>query len=93
MSHGSSVLHKPASALFAYAAPEIERSRLLLEERCKSFEGSSKHLLMSFGLLSKHLLRKAEELFAEKAKRHEKLRLRGMSSWNLGKKKASAAGT
>ena len=37
MSNGSSVLDESASALFAYAAPEIERSKVLLEELCRSF--------------------------------------------------------
>ena len=40
MRNGSSVLDESASALFAYATKEIERSRLLLEELCRSFEGS-----------------------------------------------------
>ena len=31
MSNGSSVLDESASVLFAYAAPEIERSKVLLE--------------------------------------------------------------
>jgi hypothetical protein len=40
MSNGSSVLDESASALFAYAASEIERSRLLPEDLCRSFERS-----------------------------------------------------
>ena len=40
MSNGSSVLDESASALFAYAASELERSRLLPEELCRSFERS-----------------------------------------------------
>jgi hypothetical protein len=41
MSNGSSVLDESASALFAYAASEIERRRLLSEELCRrSFEGN-----------------------------------------------------
>jgi hypothetical protein len=40
MSNGNSVLDESASALFAYTASEIERSRLLPEELCRSFEGS-----------------------------------------------------
>jgi hypothetical protein len=40
MSNGSSALDESASALFAYAAPEIQQSRLMLEELCRSFEGS-----------------------------------------------------
>ncbi len=39
MSNGSSVLDESASVLFAYAAPEIERSKVLLEELCRSFDG------------------------------------------------------
>jgi hypothetical protein len=40
MSNGSSVLDESASALFAYAAPEIERSKVLFEELCRSFDGN-----------------------------------------------------
>ena len=40
MSNGSSVLDESASALFEYAASEVERSRLLPEEFCRSFERS-----------------------------------------------------
>ena len=40
MSNGRSVLDESASALFAYAAPEIERSKVLLEELCRSFDGN-----------------------------------------------------
>ena len=40
MSNGSSVLDESASALFAYAAPEIERNKVLLEELCRSFDGN-----------------------------------------------------
>jgi hypothetical protein len=40
MRNGSSGLDESASKLFEYAAPEIERSKSLLEELCKSFEGS-----------------------------------------------------
>ena len=39
MSNGSSVLDEWASALFVYAAPEIERSKVLFEELCRSFDG------------------------------------------------------
>jgi hypothetical protein len=39
MSNGSSVLDEWASALFVYAAPEIERSQVLFEELCRSFDG------------------------------------------------------
>jgi hypothetical protein len=38
MNNGSSVLDESASALFAYAAPEIERSKVLFEELCRSFD-------------------------------------------------------
>jgi hypothetical protein len=40
MSNGSSVLDESASALFAYAAPEIERSKVLFEELSRSFDGN-----------------------------------------------------
>ena len=40
MSNGNSVLDESASALFEYDAVEIERSRLLPEELCRSFERS-----------------------------------------------------
>ncbi len=40
MSNGSSGLDDSASALFAYAAPEIERSKVLFEELCWSFDGN-----------------------------------------------------
>jgi hypothetical protein len=43
MSNGSSVLDESASVLFAYAASEIERSRLLPEDLCRSFERSDLH--------------------------------------------------
>jgi hypothetical protein len=39
MSNGSSVLDEWASALFVYAAPEIEQSKVLFEELCRSFDG------------------------------------------------------
>jgi len=39
MSNGSSVLDESASVLFAYAAPEIERSKVLFEELCRRFDG------------------------------------------------------
>ncbi len=38
MSKGSSVLDEWASE-FVYAAPEIERSKVLFEELCRSFDG------------------------------------------------------
>jgi hypothetical protein len=40
MNNGSSVLDESASALFSYAAPEIERSKVLFEELCRSFDGN-----------------------------------------------------
>jgi hypothetical protein len=40
MSNGSSVLDESASALFAYDAPEIERSKVLFEELFRSFDGN-----------------------------------------------------
>jgi hypothetical protein len=40
MSNGSSVLDEYASALFVYAAPEIEGSKVLFEELCRSFDGN-----------------------------------------------------
>ena len=40
MSNGSSVLDESASVLFAYAAPEIERSKVLFEELCRRFDGN-----------------------------------------------------
>ena len=40
MSNGSSVLDEWASALFVYAAPEIERSKVLFEELCRSSDGN-----------------------------------------------------
>ena len=40
MSNGNSVLDESTSALFEYDAAEIERSRLLPEELCRSFERS-----------------------------------------------------
>jgi hypothetical protein len=42
MSNGRSVLDESASALFAYDAPEIERSKALLEELCRSFDGNAR---------------------------------------------------
>jgi hypothetical protein len=39
MSNRSSVLDVLASALFVYAAPEIERSKVLFEELCRSADG------------------------------------------------------
>jgi hypothetical protein len=40
MSNGSSVLDESASVLFAYVAPEIERSKVLFEEICRRFDGN-----------------------------------------------------
>jgi hypothetical protein len=42
MSNGSSVLDESASVLFVYAAPENEhqRSKVLFEELCRSFDGN-----------------------------------------------------
>jgi hypothetical protein len=40
MNNGSSVLDESASVLFAYAAPEIERSKVLFEELCRRFDGN-----------------------------------------------------
>jgi len=40
MSNGGSVLDELASALFVYAAPEIERSKVLFEELCRSSDGN-----------------------------------------------------
>ena len=39
MSNEGSVLGELAFALFVYAAPEIERSKVLFEELCRSFDG------------------------------------------------------
>jgi hypothetical protein len=39
MSNGSSALDESASELFAYPAPDIQQSRLMLEEFCRRFEG------------------------------------------------------
>jgi hypothetical protein len=40
MSNGGSVLHELASALFVYAVPEIEQSKVLFEELCRSADGN-----------------------------------------------------
>ena len=40
MSNGSSGLDDSASALFAYAAPEIEQSKALFEDPCRTFDGN-----------------------------------------------------
>ncbi len=40
MSNGGSVLEELASTLCVYAAPEIERSKVLFEEFCRSSDGN-----------------------------------------------------
>jgi hypothetical protein len=40
MSNGSSVLDESVSVLFVYTEPEIERSKVLFEEICRSFDGN-----------------------------------------------------
>jgi len=40
MSNGSPGLDDSASALFAYAAPEIEQSKALFEDLCRTFDGN-----------------------------------------------------
>ena len=56
MSNGSSVLDESASALFAYAAPELERRKVLFEELCRSFDGNDMQgeddQMLLFGKLS-----------------------------------------
>ena len=59
MSNGSSVLDESASALFAHAAPEIERRKVLFEVLCRSFDGNDMQgeddQMLLFGKLSAEL--------------------------------------
>jgi hypothetical protein len=56
MRNGNSVLDESTSVLYAYDAPEIERSKVLLEKLCRIFDGKDMQVKYNQMLLFEKLI-------------------------------------